>query len=73
MACRLVLLPGLDGTGDLFAPLLQALPLSMQPVVVTYPAGQAMSYEALLEHVQKLLPTDSLTCCLASRLQARWH
>ena len=58
MVCRLVLLPGLDGTGHLFAPLLQELPASMQPVVVAYPERQAMSYEALLEHVQKLLPTD---------------
>ena len=34
----LVLLPGMDGTGDLFAPLLSALPPALRTIVVRYPA-----------------------------------
>jgi len=47
----LVLLPGLDGTGILFGPLIENLPSWICPVVVQYPAGGANSYEALLELV----------------------
>ncbi len=32
----LVLLPGMDGTGDLFEPLLRELPAGWRPVVVRY-------------------------------------
>ena len=35
-----VLLPGLDGTGDLFAPFLAAAPQGLHPVVVDYPTGE---------------------------------
>jgi len=34
---ELVLLPGMDGTGELFAPLLAQLPLDMRASVVSYP------------------------------------
>jgi pimeloyl-ACP methyl ester carboxylesterase len=33
----IVLLPGMDGTGELFAPLLDALPAELDPIVVRYP------------------------------------
>jgi pimeloyl-[acyl-carrier protein] methyl ester esterase len=33
----LVLLPGMDGTGELFAPLIECLPARIEPIVVHYP------------------------------------
>lgn len=53
---KLVLLPGLDGTGVLFRPLLKALPPNIQPVVVAYPADQELGYDDLLPIVLKALP-----------------
>jgi pimeloyl-[acyl-carrier protein] methyl ester esterase len=43
----LVLLPGMDGTGELFGPLLEALPLELAVTVVAYP-DRAATYD---EHV----------------------
>lgn len=37
MKIQLVLLPGMDGTGELFAPLLARLPLDLRASVVSYP------------------------------------
>jgi pimeloyl-ACP methyl ester carboxylesterase len=44
---HLVLLPGLDGTGKLFAPFLNVLNSSVRAVVVAYPTDQPLGYEAL--------------------------
>ncbi len=55
----LVLMPGLDGTGEQFAPLLSALPDSLVPLVVRYPRDRALDYEALLPLVAAQLPTDA--------------
>ncbi len=52
----LVLLPGLDGTGRLFAPLLTELPQWLDPKVITYPADEPLPYEALLESIRATLP-----------------
>jgi pimeloyl-[acyl-carrier protein] methyl ester esterase len=49
----LVLLPGMDGTEILFAPLLRTLPTWIRPVVVEYPDGGTNSYEELIEHVDR--------------------
>jgi pimeloyl-ACP methyl ester carboxylesterase len=49
----LVLLPGLDGTEVLFAPLLRSLPVWIRPVVIEYPDMGANSYEELIEFVDK--------------------
>jgi pimeloyl-[acyl-carrier protein] methyl ester esterase len=53
---KLVLLPGLDGTGVQFRPLLRALPAHIEPLVLSYPQDQALGYDALCEHVRRLLP-----------------
>ena len=53
----LVLLPGMDGTGVLFAPLLAALPAHVTAQVVRYPGDQPLSYDALLARVVAELPT----------------
>jgi pimeloyl-[acyl-carrier protein] methyl ester esterase len=54
----LVLLPGLDGTGDLFLPLLGVLPGHVTTRVVTYPTGEALSYPALSDLVEGQLRTE---------------
>ena len=54
----LVLLPGLDGTGLLFGPLLAALPSEVVPIVVSYPGDSPLAYSELLPLVLAALPTD---------------
>lgn len=60
----LVLLPGMDGTGDLFAPLLKQLPAWLDTRVVRYPP-KPMGYAELLTVVNSALPTDRPYCLLA--------
>lgn len=48
MTATLVLLPGMDGTGQLFAPLLAKLPVSMRTKVVAYTGDQTLGYEELI-------------------------
>lgn len=55
----MVLLPGLDGTGKLFAPLLRQLPAELNAEVVVLPNEAALGYEDLRTHVEARLPTDS--------------
>jgi pimeloyl-[acyl-carrier protein] methyl ester esterase len=54
---RLVLLPGLDGTGELFQSFLKVLPSSLTPQVVSYPTNQYLTYKELVPFVQKVLPS----------------
>lgn len=54
----LVMLPGMDGTGELFEPFLHALPSTLRPVVVRYPADRWLDDDALLAHVRNALPDD---------------
>ena len=51
VATRLVLLPGMDGTGILFEPLLDALPQGWTAQVVRYPPDKPLGYESLLDVV----------------------
>jgi pimeloyl-ACP methyl ester carboxylesterase len=55
-AINLVLLPGMDGTGILFEPLLSVLPSTVQPTVVRYPADEPLDHAALLPRVLAALP-----------------
>jgi pimeloyl-ACP methyl ester carboxylesterase len=52
----LVLLPGMDGTGRLFAPLLPFLGPEHEPVVVGYPGAVPLDYQELLPLVLAALP-----------------
>lgn len=54
----LVLLPGMDGTGLLFAPLQQWLQPRCDVHVVSYPQDVLMDYDALTKHVRPQLPVD---------------
>lgn len=58
---RLVLLPGMDGTGDLFEPLAQAMQATERHGaidVVRYPGTEAMGYDELERLVRAQLPAD---------------
>jgi pimeloyl-[acyl-carrier protein] methyl ester esterase len=52
----LILLPGMDGTGELFLDFLRELPDEFEPVVVRYPIDQYLSYSELLPLVRASCP-----------------
>jgi pimeloyl-ACP methyl ester carboxylesterase len=56
MSCNLVLLPGLDGTGMLFEPLLKELSPEIAPQVIPLPNHMPMSYATLVPIMSSLLP-----------------
>ncbi len=62
---KLILLPGLDGTGRLFEPLLRELPKWVSPIVISYPTGQKMSYDELASYVLEHLPRGAQVVILA--------
>jgi len=64
-AITLLLLPGLDGTGDLFEPLLSKLPPEVSTQVVRYPTDRALSYAELLTYVTECLPAEKPYIVLA--------
>lgn len=53
-----MLLPGLDGTGDLFGPLLPFLGDSTPTLVVRYPPDVPLGYAALTDLARASLPSD---------------
>ena len=55
---RLVLLPGMDGTGNLFDAFIDALDNDLAAQVVRYPTQAPLDYAALEAFVAKLLPVD---------------
>jgi pimeloyl-ACP methyl ester carboxylesterase len=54
----LVLLPGMDGTGTLFAPFLAALGDEFDVRVVRYPGDQPLGYSALEAIAQRAIPDE---------------
>ena len=54
----LVLLPGLDGTGDLFAPVVDALGPNVPTQIVRYPLSHASDYPTCEAVARGALPTD---------------
>lgn len=54
----LVLLPGMDGTGALFEPLLAALDPRLHTIVVRYPESVSLDYAALIALARDKLPTE---------------
>ncbi len=54
----LVLLPGMDGTGELFAPFVAALADAFAVRVVRYPDDGPQTYAALAEHARAALPRE---------------
>lgn len=79
MAPAVVLLPGLDGTGRLFAPFVAEAARALDLVTLAFPADRVLTYQELEEHVLPRLPRgrpyallgESFSGPLALRLAAR--
>src|SRR5579859_4156651 len=54
----LILLPGLDGAGLAFGPMIKLLPSSIRPTVVSYPRDRVMGYPELMPWVMGKLPGE---------------
>jgi pimeloyl-[acyl-carrier protein] methyl ester esterase len=54
----IVLLPGMDGTGALFADFVSALGQDFLPIVISYPEDQELEYRELEQLVRTRLPND---------------
>jgi len=54
----LVLLPGLDGTGNLFAPLIPELPRTLNVITAAYAPERFLPYPELVSWLGKLAPRD---------------
>lgn len=61
----LLLLPGMDGTGELFADFVTLLPSWIDPRTVSYPRDQSLSYDQLLPILKSALPSDEPFVILA--------
>jgi pimeloyl-ACP methyl ester carboxylesterase len=57
-------MPGLDGTDVFFQPLLDALPESVERIVIRYPAAGPQDYAHLLAHVRERLQDVPSYCLL---------
>jgi pimeloyl-[acyl-carrier protein] methyl ester esterase len=78
MLPTLVLLPGMDGTGELFADFINTLPATFHTEVVRYPRDRFLSSTQLADTVGSAMPSDtpfilvaeSFSTPLATRLAA---
>ena len=59
------MLPGLDGTGMVFEPLLEYLPESIAPIVVRYPGDRPMTFQEHIDFNRARLPEDKPFVLLA--------
>jgi pimeloyl-[acyl-carrier protein] methyl ester esterase len=79
LGLSVILLPGLDGTGRLFHPLLKDLSNDLQAKVLSYPTDAMLDYAALEQLVEAALPkhlpfiivAESFSGPLAIKLAAR--
>ncbi len=62
---KLFLLPGLDGTGNLFEPLLKELPDECISEIISYPFDQQQTFEQHVKHVESKLPLNEPIILLA--------
>lgn len=54
----IVLLPGMDGTGVMFAGLASALKEEYRTIIVSYPENEPLGYRELEAYARAVLPTD---------------
>jgi pimeloyl-ACP methyl ester carboxylesterase len=54
----LILLPGMDGTGELFEPFVQALNPNIKTKVVSYPKTEVLSYAELIKLASTYIPPN---------------
>lgn len=64
-ALKLILLPGMDGTGELFTDFADALPELFETVVVRYPSDRFLPYSELASIVRKSCPVSGPFVLLA--------
>ncbi|MFT4646943.1 MAG: pimeloyl-[acyl-carrier protein] methyl ester esterase [Glaciecola sp.] len=62
---HIVLLPGMDGTGELFGPLVEALPEGVKVTIVRYPRAEVLGWDGLLELVEAAVPIGEPYCVVA--------
>ena len=62
---KLILLPGMDGTGDLFAPIVPHLSDRYSLEIISYPRDRFLDYTALIAYVKECLPTTESYLLLA--------
>jgi pimeloyl-[acyl-carrier protein] methyl ester esterase len=76
---NVILMPGMDGTGALFAPFLRVLPENYAATIIRYPTQELLNYDQLLEFVWPQLPigepflliAESFSGPLAVKIAAR--
>lgn len=56
---KVILLPGLDGTGALFKPFMEALPNDVETLLISYPPHLKLNYKELVEFVFSHLPKEN--------------
>ena len=61
----LVLVPGLDGTGELFKPLMKILPKELNTLIVKYPKDKILTFEELVAVVNEQIPKNKEIIILA--------
>lgn len=54
----IVLLPGMDGTGSLFAPFIASMGTDFNFIIVRYPTAEGLSYQDLEQIARQSLPSD---------------
>ncbi|MGQ0634080.1 MAG: alpha/beta fold hydrolase [Planctomycetaceae bacterium] len=54
----LLLLPGMDGTGELLRSFADALPRRFTPLIVPYPQTEVLTYDELARFVERRFPAD---------------
>jgi pimeloyl-[acyl-carrier protein] methyl ester esterase len=64
-AITLVLLPGLDGTGNLFASFLPELPPTVKVITAAFPSQRFLPYPELVSWLREIVPKDGPFAILA--------
>lgn len=67
---KIYLLPGFDGTGDLFAGLVQCLPRDLEIHIVRYPKDEYRSYDELVKYLETIIPESEPFLVLAESFSA---
>lgn len=70
---RLLVLPGLDGTGELHEAFTAALPVSSPATVLAYPREELLGYEQLLDLVVAALPAGERVVIVAAPAARCWR
>lgn len=67
---KLVLLPGMDGTGELFSEFIATLPVAFGTTIVRYPSAQSLPYSELENIVRAACPVSEPFILVAESFSA---